>query len=122
MIQIVVNVTGNKEVEAAIAIVIAESRSRGPIPERHARFLGNVGERSIMIVVIEAILAEVGDVEIGPAVVVKIAHHRTKPPAIIRYAGLLGDIRKGSVVIVVEEGGVRRSGLAGHRVIRGSVY
>ena len=71
-----------------------------------------------MIVVVEAILAEVGDIHIGPAIVVVVADGHAKSPAIVGHAGFGRDIGKCAVVVVVKEGGVGRGGFSGQGVDR----
>ena len=109
-------VAGNKEIESSIAIVVAPRDARRPVAKRYARFLGNVGERSIVVVVVEAILPEVGNIEIGPAIVVIVGHSTTEPPATVADAGFLAHIRESAVMIVVKESGMRRRFFAAERV------
>src|SRR5205823_6574263 len=52
-LQVVMDISRNKQVQASIAIVVAEGRSGRPIAERDTRFFGHVGESPIMIIVIE---------------------------------------------------------------------
>ena len=56
-----------------------------------------------MIVVIEAVFAEVADVDIGPAVVVIVCNGYADTPALVRDASFFGDVGEGAVVIVVKE-------------------
>ena len=61
VLQVVVHVAGNEQVEAAIAVVIAEGRTVRPVAERYAGLFSNIGEGAGVVVVVEAVLAEVGD-------------------------------------------------------------
>ena len=55
------NVAGNKEIEAAVAVVVAPGCAGRPVAERDAGLFGDIGKGAVVIVVVEAILAEVGD-------------------------------------------------------------
>ncbi len=88
----VVDVSGNKQIEQPIAIVIAEAGSCGRFSQSDAGLLGDIGERSIVIVAIEAIVAEIGDVEIGPSVVVIVGDGTAVTPAIVGNAGKLATL------------------------------
>ncbi len=116
-----VDVAGDEEVEAAIAVVVAPGGAGGPGADGDAGLFGDVGEGAVVVVAIEAVLAEVGDEEIGPAVVVEVADDGAKAPAIVGDAGLGGDVGKGAVVIVMEERGVRGGCLAGFGFEGGAV-
>ena len=54
--EIEVNVAGNEQIETAIPVVVAPGRSGRPVAEGHAGLFGDVGERAIVIVVVEPIL------------------------------------------------------------------
>ena len=111
----------DEEIEAAVAVVVAPGGAGGPVAERDAGFLGDVGEGAVVVVVVEAVLAEVADVDVGPAVVVVVADGHAEAPAVVGHAGFCGDVGEGAVVVVVEERGVRRRGFAGQRVEGGAV-
>ena len=85
--QVVVDVAGDEEVEPAVAVVVAPGCAGGPVAESDAGLLGNVGERAVVVVVVEAVLAEVGDVDVGPAVVVVVADGDAESPAVVGDAG-----------------------------------
>ncbi len=70
-----------------------------------------------MIVVIEAVLAEIADVHIRPAVVIVIADGDAEAPAVVGYAGLCGHVRECAIVIVVKQRGMRWRGFARHRIV-----
>src|SRR2546425_3588440 len=65
-------VAGNKEIKKAIAVVIAPGCARRPSAQRDSSLFSDVGESTVMIVVVEAVLAEIGNVDIGPAIVIVI--------------------------------------------------
>src|SRR5579862_2567165 len=92
MIGIEFDVAGNEEIQQAVAVVITPRGAGGPAAERDTRFFGDVGERAVVIVVVEAILAEVRDVDVWPAVVVVIRHGDAEAPAFVRDSRLFGDI------------------------------
>ena len=119
--EVPVHVAGDEEIEPAVAVEVAPGSAGGPVAERDAGFFRDVGEGAVVVIVIEAVLAEVGDVEIGPAVVVEVADDSAEAPAIVGDAGFGGDVGEGAVVIVVEERGVRRGGVAGFGLEGGAV-
>ncbi len=102
------DVAGDEEVEAAVAVVVAPGGAGGPVAERDSGFLGDVGEGAVVVVVVEAVLAEVGDVDVGPAVVVVVGDGDAEAPAFVGDAGFGGDVGEGAVVVVMEERGVWR--------------
>src|ERR1700728_3420296 len=114
MIEIVVHIAGNKKIQTAVAIVVTKSCASRPVAQSDSRFLRNISKRSIVIIVIKAILAEIRHVKGRPSIVVIIAHGHAESPAVIGTSGLLRDIGEGSVVIVVKKSGVRGRGLAGY--------
>src|SRR5579883_2994898 len=109
---VVVNIAGDEEVEAAIAVIVTKSCAGRPVTQSDSGLLGNVGKRAVVIVAIQAVLAEVADEDVRPAVVVVISDGYAKTPAVIRHSGFVGDICKCAVVVVMEEGCVRRFGFA----------
>src|SRR5215467_368421 len=108
MIEIVVDIARYEEVQQAVAVVIAPGCSRGPAAERHTSLFGNIRERAVVIVVVEAVLAEVRDVDIGPAVVVVVGDGHAESPTVIRNSCFSGDVGERAVVIVVKKHGARR--------------
>ena len=82
------NVAGNEQIKAAVAIVIAKAGACGPVAESNARALGDVSKRAVVVIAVEAVFAEVCHVEIRPAVVIKVAHGHAKTPAVVGYARL----------------------------------
>ncbi len=94
-------------------IVVAPGGSGGPASEGDSGFLGYVGKGAVVVVVEEAVLAEVGDVDVGPSIVVVVADRYTESPAFVGYSGFVGEVGEGAVVIVVEEHGAWRRLFAG---------
>ncbi len=118
---VVVNVAGDEEIEAAVAVVVSPGCAGGPVAERHACFFGDVGEGAVVVVVIEAVLAEVADVDVGPAVVVIVGDGDADTPALVGNAGFFGDVGEGAVVIVVKERSFGCGGFSGQGVGGGAV-
>ena len=108
IVGIELRVAGHKQIEAAVVIVVSPTRTGIPAIEGHACFLGDIGKRSVVIIVIEAALAKVGDVNIRPAIIVVVADRDAESPTLIGHASLRGDIGKGAIMIVVQEHGPRR--------------
>ena len=106
------HVARNKQIEKAIVVVVAPGRARRPAAQRDSSLFRDIGERAVMIVVVEAVLAEIGNVDVGPAIVVVIADHHAKAPALIGHSGFVGHVGERSIVIVVEQHGPRRRFLA----------
>ena len=81
--QIHINVIGDEKIEFAVAVVVDESTAGVPTLAigRDASFFANVGERSIAVVVVEDIFAEIGNEEIFVAIIVVIANATTLSPA-----------------------------------------
>src|ERR1035437_117623 len=88
ILDVVVKIPTDEQVQPPIAIVVAESRARGPCPQRYASLLSHIGERSVMIIVIEAVLPVVSYIDIGPAIVIVISHHHAIAPSVISHSGL----------------------------------
>src|ERR1700730_4682547 len=107
MVDVEVHVAGDEEIEEAVAVEVAPSRPCGPAAESYASFFRDIGEGAVVIIVVEAIFAEVGDVDVGPAVVVVVGDGDAEAPALVGDAGFGGDIGEGAVVIIVEESGAR---------------
>src|SRR5207302_1706388 len=97
----------NKEIEPAVAVIVAPGCASRPAAESDAGFFGNIDKGAVVIVVVEAVFAVVGDVNVGPAVVIVVGHGDAKAPAVVGDAGLIGDVGEGAVVIVGEEHGAR---------------
>src|SRR5258708_5095588 len=96
------SVARDEQAEAAVVIIVSPTRSRRPSTQRHASFFRDVGEGAIVIVVIEAVLAEVGDVNVRPAIVIVVTNGNAESPALVRDSRFVSHIGKGAVVIVVE--------------------
>ena len=103
MRHIVMNVSWNKQIQPAVAVIVAEARACGPVAERDARLLRHIGEGPIVFVVVQAVLSEVGYVEIGRAVVIVISHGDSETPSVIGHARRVRNIREGAIVIVMKE-------------------
>src|SRR5437867_1207060 len=76
-----IDVIGYEEVEFAVIIVVTKSGSRRPARVIHARFLGDVAEGSVAVVVIKVVRPQASDVQIFVTVSVKVGCHHTHGPA-----------------------------------------
>ena len=122
VIDVVMHVSRNKKIQAAVAVEVAKRRSRRPVAERHPCFLGNIGEGAIMIVAIQPVLAKIRYVEIGPSIIVVISYGNAETPSIVGYSCLLGDVSECAVVIVMKQRSVRRRGFAGQCIVSRSIH
>src|SRR5438477_6988592 len=83
IVYVELHIPGNEQIKPAIVIVVSPGRAGGPSAYRDARFLGDIGKGSIMIVVIKAVLAKVRDVEIRPPVIVIVGDRDSESPALV---------------------------------------
>src|SRR6185503_13307515 len=107
MCRIELHVSGDKQIGPAIAIVVSPGRPGRPSAQCNSGFLGNVGEGSIVIIVVKAILPKIRNVDVGPSVVVIISDGNAESPALIGYPGVIGHVAKRPIMIVVEQRGAR---------------
>src|ERR1035441_9805444 len=100
-----IDVVGDEEVEAPVAIVIDETAARGPadvvVPE--AGFARDIGEGTVAVVVKQDIVSPESDEEIDEAIVVVVAGTDSLSPAGEGDAGLLGDVGEGAVMQIAVE-------------------
>jgi hypothetical protein len=105
IIPIEFDIAGHVEVQASIAIVIAEGAPGCPQVHQHPRLRGDVGEAPVAVVMVQTAFAEVDDVQIRPAVIVVIPCADSRTPAVILEPGLGGDVAEGAVAVVAKQGG-----------------
>ena len=103
--RIEVDVVGDEQIEAAVAVVVEEAAAGAPAlrRSRHAGLLGHVGERAVAVVVVEDVAAPVADEQIVEAVVVVVADAAALSPARMRQPGLARHVGEGAVAVVVEQ-------------------
>ena len=68
--------------------IVAPGCAFRPVAERDACLFRLVCERSIVVVVVESILAEICHENVRPAVVVKVSNRDAEPPAVVSNASL----------------------------------
>jgi hypothetical protein len=100
--QVHIDVVGDEKIELAVAIVIDKGTAGIPALTvgGNAGLGGNIGERAVVIVVVEDVFAEVGNEEIVEAVVVVVADADGLSPAGMNQASLYGDVGEGAVAII----------------------
>src|ERR1700677_3771774 len=103
MLNIVVNITRNKQIQPSITVIVAKGRPRGPVTQGHPRLLRDVRKSAVMVVVVQAVLAIVRDIEIRPAVVVVISYRNSKAPPIIGHSRPGCNIGESAIVVIVEQ-------------------
>ena len=113
-IEIDLDVAAHEQIEPAVAIVVGESAAGGPPARGDARLFRDVGERSVVVVVIETVFSKGGDVEILPAVAIDVGGAHTHAPARMSDARLVGDVFEAAFAEVVIERAARS-----RRVLRG---
>src|ERR1035437_1964513 len=102
IVQIQIHIVRHKQVRPAIAIVVAEGRSRCPSGIiAQACLFSDVSECSIAIIAIQHYPAEAGHQQIGPAIVVVVSDDGAHCPTRIADTGLIRHVGESSVVIVV---------------------
>src|SRR5580700_5871884 len=80
VLHIVVEITGDKEIEPSIPVIIAPRRAIGPVSESHSSLLGDIGKCSVMIIAVQPVLTEVGNEDIRPAVIIEVRDSHAKAP------------------------------------------
>src|SRR5712692_11848576 len=100
MIRIKLCIARNEQIEEAVMIVVSPRRSGRPAAERDARFLRDIGECAIVIVVVEPVFAEVRYINVWPPIIVVIPHGYAEAPAFVRNAGLFRNVSECAVMVV----------------------
>ena len=81
MIQIDLDVAADEEIQLAVLVVVGEATAGRPTADRDAGLLGDVGERSVVVVPVQTVSAKRGDVQIFPSIAVEIGGaHAHAPP------------------------------------------
>ena len=101
MIRINLGISRNEQIEEAVVIVVSPRRSSRPAAKRNARFLRDIGECAVMIVVVEPVFAEVRYINVRPPVVVVVPHGYAEAPAFVRDTGLFRNVSECAVLVVV---------------------
>ena len=103
--QVHIDVVGDEEVEAAIAIVIDEGAACVPAGAFacDAGLQADIGEGSVSVVVIEDVLTVISDKEIVPSIVVIVPDANALSPAGVGEPGLGRHIGESAVAIVAEK-------------------
>src|SRR6267143_540894 len=97
------HVAGNKKIEMAVIIVIEKTSRDGPATARDCCSGGDIGERSVAVVVIEDVLSVARDEEIGKAIIVVIADgdaHAVVTSAGVGQACSFSHIREAAIFIL----------------------
>src|SRR5215467_5815596 len=122
MVEIDMHVTGHKQIETSIAIVVAPGCACAPTLARDTHFFSNVGERAVAVVAIKTRDAEVADEHVRTTIVVVVTDGDAESPALVRHSRFVGHIFKLPVTEIVIERGARRLFLAAHSADGGTVY
>src|SRR5258708_29453965 len=92
VVEIEIEVAGNKKIQSAIAIIIAPGRASAPTFARNAQLLSHVGEGTVAVVVIKPRDAKVADEDIGSSVIIIVAHRHAHSPWLIRHSRFGGHV------------------------------
>jgi hypothetical protein len=116
VMKIGVDIPGHKQIDVAVAIVIAPGSAGTKAPQLHPGALGHILEPASPQVVIQHVVPIAGHIQIRQTVVVVISHGNGHTPAPRRQPGFLGDVRKVNLppdpVLVIE----RDHGIAAREV------
>ena len=104
MIEVEAHVPGDEQIEPAVAVEVAERATGRPAVHRDVRRGRDIRERPSMVVVVQAVLAEVGHVKILEAIVVDVSDADALAPALVRDAAFRGDVGEGAVPFVAKQG------------------
>ena len=112
VVEVKINVAGDRQVDEAIVIIIGKSGARGPTAaSRQARFLGHIGESSVAVVTVQNIWPQAGNEQIGPSIVVVIGDGPSHGETGRANSRFFGHVCKRSVVIVVIQRAARHNPL-----------
>ena len=103
--EVELEITGDEEVEVAVAIVIGEGAAGIPARNflKQTSRLGDIGEGAVSIIAVEHVLAPIGDEQVFEAIVVVVAYAHRRRPAVAPEAGFLSYVRECAVAIVLVE-------------------
>ena len=100
-----IDVIGDEQVERAIAVDVQEIGARAEeVAPADAGAGRHVGERSVAVVVVQDVGAEVIAVQVGLSIVVVVADGHAHPVARIAHAGRLRRVRESESVQVAVQG------------------
>ncbi len=94
----------DKQVELPVIVIIEPDRARAPARSGDARPFGDIGERTVAVVVIENAAAVLRNVEVGKSISIVVPHGYALSVAPGCDARFFGDIGKTAVVIIAVEG------------------
>src|SRR5437016_11071172 len=112
MLRIKLHIAGNEQVEKTVMIVVSPGGTGRPAADGNSGFFSYVRESSIVVVVVEPVLAVIRDVKVRPPIVVVVAHCHAETPPFIPNPRFFRGIGEGSVVVVVKEHGLWGCGAA----------
>src|SRR6266567_243676 len=125
-VKIPFEIARHKKVQLAVVVVIEETGAGAPAGGSDTSARGDIGKRSVAVVVVERVAAVAGDVYVLKAVVIEIADGDTHSVAILRHAGeagFFGDVGEGAIrVLMVEPVPVFAAGLVRHPAGRHGVF
>src|SRR3954471_23291193 len=107
------DVAADEEIELSIVIVVREAAAGRPSARADARTPGDVLERAVVAIVIEAVSPDTGDVHVLPAVAIHVGGADAHPPAGMCQPRLLGDVFEPAMTEIVVERAARGIRVAG---------
>ena len=108
VIQIELDISGDEEVQQAVAVVISPCCPCAPTLSSDARFLSGVGKRSVSVIAIQARDTVVADIHVRVSVIVVVAYSNAETPPLIRHSRLVGHIFKAPIAQVAVQRGPGR--------------
>src|SRR5581483_1594846 len=97
----VVDEATEKQIEAAVVIVIEPDGTRGPAGSCHSRLRRHIGECAVVVVFVENTFAVSRDEHVRPAIVIEIAHRYAHPEGTARNTCFLCYVRERAVPVVL---------------------
>ena len=107
MIDVKVNVAGNKQIEIAVVVIVKKGSASGPARCADTGSLRNVRECPVAVILQQVILAQTGHEQIIKTIVVVVAGRDSHSPANVGEAGLVSDILERAVTGVSIESTAR---------------
>src|SRR5215471_1657772 len=113
------DITGNKEINFTVTIIVGPSSSGTESGASYARAVSYIFKFTIPQITVESVAAIACNVKIQPAIVIEISHGNAHAPAAVREASRFGDVGEFAIWSLVVKGnhGIAAVQVAIHRRI-----